>query len=122
MLIAERAIPTKAMSLWRDTAIANGRFLAQELVFTIIVVLSKDAGPFQYNMRFNFLGYGGWIFFQFFGDTGITLFVVQGFLYDFPVFSSQVFILFHSRYLLKTETQHEKNNISRSNLSSRLDG
>ena len=62
-------------------------------------------------MYFDFLGYSGWVFTERIGDTDVAHLVIQGILDELTILGSQVFILFHSRYLLKPETQQEKNSI-----------
>ena len=62
-------------------------------------------------MCFDFLGYSGWVFTERIGDTDVAHLVIQGILDELAILGSQVFILFHSRYLLKPETQQEKNSI-----------
>jgi hypothetical protein len=106
VLIADDTISTESMSLGRTTGRADSGLLTGKLVCTIIIVSPVEGSFPPYNgMGFYFLGYGGWILAEGICDTDIGHLVVQRILNNFPFLSSQVFILFHSQSLLKTETQ-----------------
>ena len=70
------------------------------MLAVVVVSALKRTLPPYYGMSFDFLGYGSWIFAKGTGNADITHFVIQRILNEMSVSVSQMFILFHSRYLL----------------------
>ena len=108
MLVAHGAIPAQGMLLRGRAERTDRRLFAGELVFAVVVVASIEPGPPYNGVRFDFFGYGGRIFPKRLCNAGIAPFEVQQILYDLSLFSGQVFVLFHSRYLLKPRCSRKR--------------
>ena len=108
MLVAYGAVFAVNMFLRCNARITDGGFLAEELVLTVVVILSKATVPPLDAVCFDFLGDGGRILAKRVGNAGITHFVIQRILDEMPVIIGQMFVLFHARYLLNPRRSRKR--------------
>ena len=101
MLVTDDTVSTECVSLRGSAWSAKCRFLTVKLVLAIIVVSSvKSALPPRNGVCFDFLGYSSWVLAECIGDAGVAHLAIQGSFDELSILGCQVFILFHSRYLL----------------------
>jgi hypothetical protein len=109
MLVTDDTVSTESMSFRGSAWSAKRCFPALELVPAVVVISPiKDSLPPYDGMGFYLLGYGGWILAKDICNIGIGHLVVQRILDDFSFLSSQVFILFHPRYLLNPRRSRKR--------------